>query len=416
MARLVYRIGTASKVIYLSDQPVGIGRRPDNTIVLEDIAASGRHCWISLASGAYWIEDLKSSNGTLLNGEKVAMARLKNGDAITIGRITIGFFEEESNQDLSGTVRMPAFKSDSMPKPAPARAPAAPPPESPLATLSRTGAAQAAARQAAAAPSRPAPPAAPATSAPAAAAASPAAPPASAPPAPSSPPPAAQYPTLPAMSLSPVPPPLPPPAPAPSAPPPAVPSFTDDDLTPLGPATVSPRKPSVEPASPLGGARFIIPGDDLPPPAAPKSPPSTGVGSQGASVNPTDVDMLDHLVGSIRSHRDREQRGREDARAQLQGEWEKALTYSEQLKLKIGKDPRIKFFGVNRRANDVTIRFQRSPSAPIDLMMLSLDHPENKHQSLFGIWFRRSGEADRCFQTAEELAAEMIREFAFVLA
>ncbi|MGJ9636016.1 FHA domain-containing protein FhaB/FipA [Actinotignum sp. GS-2025b] len=58
-------LGTA---VPLSSQPVYIGRAPDNTLVLDDTYASGHHARIFAAEGRRWVEDLGSTNGTLVGG------------------------------------------------------------------------------------------------------------------------------------------------------------------------------------------------------------------------------------------------------------------------------------------------------------------------------------------------------------
>ncbi|MGB4588272.1 MAG: FHA domain-containing protein [Clostridiaceae bacterium] len=66
------------------------GRKNDNTIVLTDPYASGYHFRIFPNEGRFVIEDNKSTNGTLLNGEKLAMKTyLKNDDLITVGNLSI---------------------------------------------------------------------------------------------------------------------------------------------------------------------------------------------------------------------------------------------------------------------------------------------------------------------------------------
>lgn len=126
--------------------------------------------------------------------------------------------------------------------------------------------------------------------------------------------------------------------------------------------------------------------------------------------------MLDALVGSIRSHRERERAAKEAFQVQLQEQWQKTLVYAEQLKSKVDKDPRVKYFSVSRRANDVMIRFQRDSASPVQMLYLSLQHPDEKNHALSGIWFRRSGEHDRCMQSADEVATELVSEMAFLIA
>lgn len=72
--------------------PVTIGRKPDNILVLDDPYASSYHAKVYFKNGDCIIEDLDSTNGTLLNGEKlVGKEYLISGDEITIGSISLRF-------------------------------------------------------------------------------------------------------------------------------------------------------------------------------------------------------------------------------------------------------------------------------------------------------------------------------------
>jgi len=70
---------------------VTLGRMPSNTIVLPDRFASGHHARLSgEPQGDLWLEDLQSTNGTKLNGERVTKPTpLREGDEIEIGSIRL---------------------------------------------------------------------------------------------------------------------------------------------------------------------------------------------------------------------------------------------------------------------------------------------------------------------------------------
>ena len=55
----------------LADQPITLGRAPDNTIVLDDDYASGYHACLRPYEGRWLVEDLGSTNGTYLAKQKV---------------------------------------------------------------------------------------------------------------------------------------------------------------------------------------------------------------------------------------------------------------------------------------------------------------------------------------------------------
>jgi pSer/pThr/pTyr-binding forkhead associated (FHA) protein len=67
------------------DKQLIIGRSSELDMVLVEDMVSRKHAKISIAGGKISIEDLGSTNGTFVNGEKVKTSRLKEGDRILIG-------------------------------------------------------------------------------------------------------------------------------------------------------------------------------------------------------------------------------------------------------------------------------------------------------------------------------------------
>jgi hypothetical protein len=65
---------------------LSLGRSPDADIRLDDRYASGVHCRVFGRGGGYWVEDMNSTNGTLLNSAELhGEAELTDGDVIQIG-------------------------------------------------------------------------------------------------------------------------------------------------------------------------------------------------------------------------------------------------------------------------------------------------------------------------------------------
>ena len=65
---------------------VTLGRKDDNSIVLSDQHISGNHAKIVVRSNGLFIEDLNSTNGTYLNGNRIkGRVKLTNKDEIKIG-------------------------------------------------------------------------------------------------------------------------------------------------------------------------------------------------------------------------------------------------------------------------------------------------------------------------------------------
>jgi serine/threonine protein kinase len=77
--------------IALGLEPITIGRASTNQVVLRDPSVSSRHAIIALKDQAYWITDTESTNGTLLNQQRLVPQvplQLHPGDAIHFGNIT----------------------------------------------------------------------------------------------------------------------------------------------------------------------------------------------------------------------------------------------------------------------------------------------------------------------------------------
>ena len=70
--------------------PVVIGRSPGADIVIGDDFVSGRHARLTPSGADVVVEDLGSTNGTLLNGQRIAMPMVvKAGDVIDIGAVRL---------------------------------------------------------------------------------------------------------------------------------------------------------------------------------------------------------------------------------------------------------------------------------------------------------------------------------------
>ena len=66
-------------------EPVVIGRSRDSTIKLNFPSVSRKHAQVVFERGVYWLEDLKSSNGTFVNQKQVRKARINVGDVLKCG-------------------------------------------------------------------------------------------------------------------------------------------------------------------------------------------------------------------------------------------------------------------------------------------------------------------------------------------
>lgn len=74
-----------------------IGRSANNAVVLDDAFTSNEHALVRRRAGQWWLEDLESRNGTLLNDVPLnAPAVVTSGDVFTIGRTSLEIVLEVS--------------------------------------------------------------------------------------------------------------------------------------------------------------------------------------------------------------------------------------------------------------------------------------------------------------------------------
>jgi pSer/pThr/pTyr-binding forkhead associated (FHA) protein len=109
MAKLILKFGgSVLKEIPLDQSQVTIGRKPDNSLVIDNLAVSGHHARVVQENGTYFVEDTGSTNGTFLNDVKVDKRRLQHGDQIRVGKHVLSF--EDSPGDA--TLKPAAVSSD----------------------------------------------------------------------------------------------------------------------------------------------------------------------------------------------------------------------------------------------------------------------------------------------------------------
>ncbi len=73
------------------DNALRLGRSPDNDVILRDPATSGHHARLERRGDQFWLVDLGSTNGTLVNGEPIQEKELNHGDRVTIGQNAVHF-------------------------------------------------------------------------------------------------------------------------------------------------------------------------------------------------------------------------------------------------------------------------------------------------------------------------------------
>ncbi len=92
-ALLLYQEGTPEEQIYpFTGEVITIGRGRDNDIQIKnDSKVSRYHCKVYRRGANFYIEDNKSSNGSLVNGELITERRLFGGEEIIIGETFFRF-------------------------------------------------------------------------------------------------------------------------------------------------------------------------------------------------------------------------------------------------------------------------------------------------------------------------------------
>lgn len=98
MPRLILRVDDQIVKRSSLGPVVTIGRLPDNAVVIDHSAVSGHHACVSLDGSNFVLEDLGSTNGTLVNERRVTRHTLQNGDIVKIGNHTLEFDAEHGGR------------------------------------------------------------------------------------------------------------------------------------------------------------------------------------------------------------------------------------------------------------------------------------------------------------------------------
>ena len=114
-AKLTVTVNEQTKAYGLPEQGVKIGRDPGQCqLALQDPDVSSVHAFICCRKGQWLIQDLGSTNGTFVNGEKVTTVGLKSGDRIKLGASVT------CRIDIEGEQKPVVVPKKEEPKPAPA--------------------------------------------------------------------------------------------------------------------------------------------------------------------------------------------------------------------------------------------------------------------------------------------------------
>ncbi|MCJ7433556.1 MAG: FHA domain-containing protein [Anaerolineales bacterium] len=121
--QLVMRSGPTPGATYpLEGDQLTIGRDSSNGVAINDAEMSRKHARLTFQGGKYVIEDLGSTNGTFVNGQRLSGPFvLKGGDVVSFGEQIVLMYDVMSG-DPGATIASPRRQSARVP------APMAPPP------------------------------------------------------------------------------------------------------------------------------------------------------------------------------------------------------------------------------------------------------------------------------------------------
>lgn len=110
-AKLILSLdGIVLQTCPIDKERITIGRRPENDIVIDNLAVSGDHAVIKTILQDSFLEDLNSTNGVAVNGVTVKQYHLKNNDVIEIGKFRLKYHDDKpvgkTREDVERTMVM----------------------------------------------------------------------------------------------------------------------------------------------------------------------------------------------------------------------------------------------------------------------------------------------------------------------
>lgn len=107
MAKIIITAdGKLIKEVELVKERMTIGRKPHNDIVIDHRAVSSAHATITVLLDEAILEDLDSTNGTFIQGEKVTRRQLASGDKITIAIFELQYLATPPKAAPTGKVEV----------------------------------------------------------------------------------------------------------------------------------------------------------------------------------------------------------------------------------------------------------------------------------------------------------------------
>jgi chromosome segregation ATPase len=89
--RMLVRTQGDTGIVHMLSRRTTLGRTPDNDIRIDEDFISRHHAVLLLSGGSTIVEDLNSTNGTYVNGERINRRALKEGELVTLGKTEFRF-------------------------------------------------------------------------------------------------------------------------------------------------------------------------------------------------------------------------------------------------------------------------------------------------------------------------------------
>ena len=122
MAKLTLSLdGQVIREYEINKERMTIGRKPHNDIQIDNLAVSGEHATIMTILNDSFLEDLGSTNGTLVNGQPIKKHFLQNSDVIEIGKYKLKYLNDQpakaGQTEFEKTMVLRSAPSGGAPKP-----------------------------------------------------------------------------------------------------------------------------------------------------------------------------------------------------------------------------------------------------------------------------------------------------------
>ncbi|MBM4387627.1 MAG: FHA domain-containing protein [Deltaproteobacteria bacterium] len=110
---LIGKTGAFQDRVFNLSKEFSLGRSPTSSLFVPDVMVSRNHARIYKTENSFFLEDLRSQNGTFLNGKRIYTAiRLKNGDIVKIGNSEFLFTEPESEETSDKELALDTLKEN----------------------------------------------------------------------------------------------------------------------------------------------------------------------------------------------------------------------------------------------------------------------------------------------------------------